>query len=93
MKTSGYDYEEQIPAGYYDEIYQRKAGVRYCWHDLKFRSVSAHLPGSGRLLDIGCGPGTFLGNYTGNRDALGVDLSKAQVEYANQRYATGFRRF
>jgi 2-polyprenyl-3-methyl-5-hydroxy-6-metoxy-1,4-benzoquinol methylase len=93
MKKPGFDYEEQIPAGYYDEIYQRKAGVRYCWHDLKFRSVSAHLPGSGRLLDIGCGPGTFLGNFTGDRVALGVDLSQAQIDYANRRYATDFRRF
>jgi 2-polyprenyl-3-methyl-5-hydroxy-6-metoxy-1,4-benzoquinol methylase len=93
MTKPGFDYEEQIPAGYYDEIYQRKSGVRYCWHDLKFRSVAALLPGAGRLLDIGCGPGTFLGNYTGNREALGVDLSDAQIDYANQRYSSGFRRF
>jgi 2-polyprenyl-3-methyl-5-hydroxy-6-metoxy-1,4-benzoquinol methylase len=93
MKKPDFDYEEQIPAGYYDEIYQRKAGVRYCWHDLKFRAVAAHLPVSGRLLDIGCGPGTFLGNYPGHREALGVDLSRAQIDYANQHYSTSFRRF
>jgi 2-polyprenyl-3-methyl-5-hydroxy-6-metoxy-1,4-benzoquinol methylase len=93
MKKPDFDYDEQIPAGYYDEIYQRKSGVRYCWHDLKFRSVAAHLAGARRLLDIGCGPGTFLGNYTGNMEALGVDLSQAQIGYANQRYSTGFRRF
>jgi len=93
MKSPAYDYEEKIPPGYYDEIYRRKAGVRYCWHDLKFRAVAAHLGGTRRLLDIGCGPGTFLGNYSGDREALGIDLSGAQIEYANQRYSTGYRRF
>jgi len=93
MKMPAFDYEEKIPAGYYDKIYQRKAGVRYCWHDLKFRSVAAHLTGSRRLLDIGCGPGTFIGNYSGDGAALGVDLSEVQIEYANQHYSTGAHRF
>lgn len=93
MKSPAYDYEEKVPAGYYDEIFRRKAGVRYCWHDLKFRAVAAHLGGASRLLDIGCGPGTFLGNYSGKREALGVDLSQAQIDYANRRYSTAFRRF
>jgi 2-polyprenyl-3-methyl-5-hydroxy-6-metoxy-1,4-benzoquinol methylase len=93
MEKPGFDYEERIPAGYYDKIYQRKAGVRYCWHDLKFRSVAAHLTGTRRLLDIGCGPGTFIGNYVGDGEALGVDLSKVQIAYANQHYSTGTHRF
>ena len=38
--------KNEIPAGFYDKIYQRKAGVRYCWHDLKFRAVAAHLTGA-----------------------------------------------
>jgi hypothetical protein len=29
MKSPVYDYEKEIPAGFYDKIYQRKAGVRY----------------------------------------------------------------
>jgi 2-polyprenyl-3-methyl-5-hydroxy-6-metoxy-1,4-benzoquinol methylase len=93
MTKPGFDYEEQIPPGYYDKIYQRKAGVRYCWHDLKFRSVAAHLTGAGRLLDVGCGPGTFIGNYLGDGEALGVDLSQAQIDYANRHYSTGSHRF
>src|SRR5882672_1342509 len=39
MTIPGYDYDKAIPAGFYDEIHQRKAGVRFFWHDLKFRAV------------------------------------------------------
>jgi hypothetical protein len=63
MTTPGYDYDKAIPAGFYDEIHQRKAGVRFFWHDLKFRAVGARLEGAGKVLDIGCGPGTFIGNW------------------------------
>jgi 2-polyprenyl-3-methyl-5-hydroxy-6-metoxy-1,4-benzoquinol methylase len=93
MKSPVYDYEKEIPAGFYDKIYQRKAGVRYCWHDLKFRAVAAHLTRAKRLLDIGCGPGTFVGNYLGGIDCLGVDSSSSQIQYANRHYADELHRF
>ncbi|MBM3647487.1 MAG: class I SAM-dependent methyltransferase [Alphaproteobacteria bacterium] len=92
MTTPGYDYE-QIPPGFYDEIHQRKAGVRYAWHDLKFRAVAARIGRPRRLLDVGCGPGTFIGNYLDGVDCLGVDFSAAQVGYAGRRYAGPRRRF
>ncbi len=93
MDGPGFDYEKQIPAGFYDKIFNRKAGVRYCWHDLKFRSVAANLAHTKKLLDIGCGPGTFIGNYLGDIDALGIDLSAAQIGYANRHHSTGSHRF
>src|SRR5882724_6307067 len=93
MTSPRYDYEQDIPAGFYDEIYQRKAGVRYRWHDLKFRAVAAHLGRAGRLLDIGCGPGTFIGNYLGGIEGLGIDASGSQIDYANRHYATAAHRF
>ena len=93
MKSPDYDYEKEIPAGFYDKIYQRKAGVRYCWHDLKFRAVAAHLTEAKRLLDIGCGPGTFIGNYMGGVDCLGTDFSAAQIQYANRLYGDDLHRF
>ena len=43
--------------------------------------------GGQRLLDIGCGPGTFIGNYLGGIDCLGTDFSATQIQYANRRYA------
>jgi len=93
MKDAAFDYETEIPAGFYDRIYRRRAGVRYCWHDLKFRSVIEHLGRPKRVLDIGCGPGTFIGNYLDGVEALGLDLSASQVAYANEIYGTALHRF
>ena len=93
MATPGYDYDKDIPAGFYDEIHQRRAGLRFFWHDLKFRAVAARLDGVGKVLDVGCGPGTFIGNYLGNVDCLGIDVSAPQIDYANRRYGTVRHRF
>jgi 2-polyprenyl-3-methyl-5-hydroxy-6-metoxy-1,4-benzoquinol methylase len=93
MTTPGYDYDKAIPAGFYDEIHQRRAGVRFFWHDLKFRAVAARLAGATRVLDVGCGPGTFIGNYLNDIECLGIDVSAPQIDYANRRYGTAEHRF
>jgi 2-polyprenyl-3-methyl-5-hydroxy-6-metoxy-1,4-benzoquinol methylase len=93
MEDAVYDYETRIPAGFYDKVYQRKFGVRYCWHDLKFRTVAAHLGSPRRVLDIGCGPGTFVGNYLPGIEALGIDISAAQIDYATRTYGSATHRF
>ena len=93
MEDVAYDYEGRIPPGFYDKIYQQRSGVRFCWHDLKFRAVAAHLGRPGRLLDVGCGPGTFIGNYLDGIDALGIDLSASQIGYATQTYGNARHRF
>jgi SAM-dependent methyltransferase len=93
MTIPGYDYDKAIPAGFYDEIYQRRTGVRFFWHDLNFRAVAARLEGAATVLDIGCGPGTFIGNYLDGVDCLGIDFSAPQIDYANRRYGTAGHRF
>jgi 2-polyprenyl-3-methyl-5-hydroxy-6-metoxy-1,4-benzoquinol methylase len=93
MAIPGYDYDKDIPAGFYDEIHQRRAGVRFFWHDLKFRAVAGHLDGVAKVLDIGCGPGTFIGNYLDGVECLGIDFSAPQIGYANRRYGTSGHRF
>jgi len=93
MQDAVYDYENRIPAGFYDRIYQRRIGVRFCWHDLKFRTVVSRLGTPRTLLDIGCGPGTFVGNYLPGVEALGVDLSASQVDYATRTYGSAAHRF
>lgn len=93
MQDAVYDYENRIPAGFYDRIYQRRIGVRFCWHDLKFRTVISRLNTPRRLLDIGCGPGTFVGNYLPGVEALGIDLSASQVDYATRTYGSTAHRF
>jgi 2-polyprenyl-3-methyl-5-hydroxy-6-metoxy-1,4-benzoquinol methylase len=93
MSQLAYDYDSRIPAGFYDQIHRRGRGVRYCWHDLKFRAVAARLGGARRLLDVGCGPGTFIGNYAGGIEALGIDASAEQIGYATRHYGSACHRF
>ena len=85
---SDYNYDADIPAGYYDDIYRRGFGVQYWWHHLKFSAVANKIPPSNRWLDIGCGPGTFLGNFNVGNDAVGLDLSAPQIDYAIRTYGT-----
>lgn len=93
MEDTVYDYEKGIPAGFYDKVYRQGAGVRFSWHDLKFRTVAAHLGTPQRVLDIGCGPGTFIGNYLTGVEALGLDISAAQIDYATRTYGSATHRF
>ena len=51
------------------------------------------LEGARKVLDIGCGPGTFIGNYLDGVDCLGIDFSAPQIDYANRRYGTAAHRF
>lgn len=93
MEEAVYDYDKGIPAGFYDRVYRQGAGVRFCWHDLKFRTVAAELGSPARVLDIGCGPGTFIGNYLPGIAALGLDISAAQIDYATRTYGSAIHRF
>jgi 2-polyprenyl-3-methyl-5-hydroxy-6-metoxy-1,4-benzoquinol methylase len=90
--TGAFDYES-VPPGFYDTIYRQGSGVRYCWHDFKFRAVARRLKGTRRLLDIGCGPGTFIGHYMSDADCLGIDVAAPQIDYAQRHYATPRHRF
>ena len=89
-----YDYLRNIPAGYYDVIFRRKAGVQSKWHHLKFSFVATLLSGSvRRLVDAGCGPGTFSQVVSNDIEYLGLDISQAQVEYATHAYASTKHKF
>lgn len=91
--TTTYDYDA-IGPGYYDDVFRRNAGVQSKWHHLKFTHVRKHLPnGCKRLLDIGCGPGTFIGTLADSIDATGTDLAAAQIDYASAQYGTPNHRF
>lgn len=89
---SGFDYES-IPPGYYDHVFHRSRGVQSKWHHLKFERVTREIASYPRILDIGCGPGTFVGSLDENHTTLGVDVSGQQVAYANLRYGSPERAF
>lgn len=88
-----YDYND-IPVGYYDHIYNRRRGVQSKWHHLKFARFAAAMAGYRRHLDIGCGPGTFIGALPdGVHESVGVDIAPAQIGYALRNHSRGERNF
>ncbi len=82
-----------IPAGHYDRAYNRGRGVQSKWHHLKFQRVADRVTGYNRVLDVGCGPGTFLGVLADQHDSVGVDITAPQIEYAKDVYASANRSF
>jgi 2-polyprenyl-3-methyl-5-hydroxy-6-metoxy-1,4-benzoquinol methylase len=80
-------YEEMEP-GYYDRAFHRGRGVQWFWQQHRLRQVRECLPSEPkRIIDLGCGPGTFLGNFVNGRSyALGVDFAEPQIEYARSHY-------
>jgi 2-polyprenyl-3-methyl-5-hydroxy-6-metoxy-1,4-benzoquinol methylase len=80
-------YDATAP-GYYDLVYRRGRGVQWFWHFARFREVAKRLPDSiQRIIDLGCGPGTFLGNLERPLDrAVGIDLASRQIGYAREHY-------
>jgi len=92
----GFEYDE-IPAGYYDRVLEEGHPVQRAWHAQKFSRVRELLAlgEHARLLDVGCGPGTFLGGFQGPREGelVGIDISRPQIEYAESKYGTPWRRF
>lgn len=83
------DLYHEIEAGYYDRVYRQGKGTQWFWHHHRFRAVKDLLPRPcDRILDLGCGPGTFLGNLdVPFKYGLGIDLAAAQIEFAQQTYS------
>jgi 2-polyprenyl-3-methyl-5-hydroxy-6-metoxy-1,4-benzoquinol methylase len=95
----GFDYSE-IPAGYYDQVMRDGPAIQRAWHRQKFARVreAVELPPGGRVLDVGCGPGSFLGSYDlaapdAPAELVGIDIAADQIAYANQTYGAPTRRF
>lgn len=80
-----FDYSS-IPIGYYDEVFRRNRGIQSKWHHTKFARIARNIHEGDRHLDIGCGPGTFIGTLPGEVASVGVDISSEQIEYAKRRY-------
>ena len=89
---TNFDYEN-IPIGYYDKVLiegmRKNKGIQANWHNKKFTKVYERISTSRSHLDYGCGPGTFIGNYS-EIESVGVDISEVQIEYANKKYGDRF---
>lgn len=92
---TNFDYEN-IPIGYYDDVLQKGLssgkGIQANWHNKKFLSVYELIQNYKVHLDYGCGPGTFIGNYS-RLESVGVDISEIQISFAKKKYGTNFDFF
>lgn len=83
-RRSVFNYDE-IPPGYYFDVLQKGSAVRRFWHREKFAAVIRHLKPDARILDVGCGPGSFLFMAKKTLPGLhceGVDISSIQIDFA-----------
>ena len=85
MKNIDY-YNNSVVSGYYDIIFKKSKGIQSAWHHIKFNYIKKKLFKSQNHLDIGCGPGTFLGIL--NKKSIGVDISESQINYAKKNYSS-----
>lgn len=88
----GYDHDS-LPVGYYDEVFNRRRGVHSKWHHLKFARFRREMVGFCDHLNIGCGPGTFIGTLPEEHQSVGIDIAPGQIEYANLHYGAENRTF
>jgi 2-polyprenyl-3-methyl-5-hydroxy-6-metoxy-1,4-benzoquinol methylase len=86
-----------IPVGHYHTVMESGHPIRRAWHLQKFSRVLGCLPDrSGQsILDVGCFAGSFLSLLPRERfpQQVGVDILPEQIDYANQRFGSDFRRF
>lgn len=93
-KTSVFNYSE-IPAGYYYEMMISGHAVQRFWHREKFLEVArlVNEGGARKILDVGCGPGSFLSVLAEAHpelEAVGVDIASPQIDFAREKVASRF---
>ena len=88
--TFAYD---SIEGGYYDRVFRRCAGIQSKWHHLKFARIRSEMSNYDTHLDIGCGPGTFIGTLKSSALSVGVDIAENQIAYAQSRYGSPHHQF
>jgi 2-polyprenyl-3-methyl-5-hydroxy-6-metoxy-1,4-benzoquinol methylase len=91
-RFSVFNYDE-IPAGYYYQAMTSGHPIQQFWHRKKFEAVCNLIPNAAKVLDIGCGPGSFLsvlGHLKKEVVGVGIDVASRQIEFAKQRVASQF---
>jgi SAM-dependent methyltransferase len=91
-RFSIFNYDE-IPPGYYYKAMLNGSPTQKFWHRKKFEEVAARIGENDRVLDIGCGPGSFLailGDLKKGVRATGVDIASSQIQFAIENIASRF---
>lgn len=86
MKKFNY---EEISPGYYDKAYLNGFIIQKNWHILKFYNFKKNISQKEKILDYGCGPGTFS-SFFKKKNYVGIDISKKQIDYAKKKYKKKF---
>jgi len=84
---------DKVPIGYYDKVYNRRAGVQSKWHHIKFDFVKKKMENHFVHLDYACASGTFIHTLDQKNLSIGVDISRKQINYAKKNYQTKNHNF
>lgn len=82
-----------IGSGHYDMVYKRNRGIQSKWTHLKFSHIRNELKGCRQYVDVGCGPGTFIGTLPNDIYSVGLDVEPLQINYAKSQYKTKNHQF
>ena len=84
-QLSVFNYDSIPPGYYYQAMLTGRPSQRF-WHRKKFESVAAMILPSSKVLDLGCGPGSFL-SILGKKDGVfgvGLDIASSQIKFARE---------
>jgi len=82
------DYYKNLESDYYDEL---SAENRKREHSLMIDLITKHYK-NGRVLDIGCGVGTFLGRLTGVWEKWGIEPAESTLSILEDKDIRGFSK-
>jgi len=88
--------ERHFEESFYDKYYKEVEGTKFSidffpqerGRGKKVYEIISSMKREGRCLDIGCGPGFFLGNLKryGNYELFGVEISEIAAKYAERNF-------
>lgn len=89
---------DNIPLGFYDQIFDGKDCIRKYWHWHKFNSVLRSIATPNhpiQVLDVGCFSGSFAGRFLKDDlfTATSIDILKDQIQYAKEKFESINKRF
>ena len=86
---------KSIDIGYYDKAFRKHRGIQSKWHHLKFEALKRIIleEKAKEILDIACGPGTFIGSLPSDLNCIGIDIVEEQILYAQNFYGCNNKTF
>jgi len=66
--------------------------IQRFWHRNKFMAIANKIAPGNKILDFGCGPGSFLyilGKNIHDIKAIGVDIAQKQIDFASSHALSG----